>query len=115
MKKRIEKVVKLFDNIKENANGKRIALFSSYSIFFLGLILLVTFAAKTTVRPDQYEESKPLFFTLAVLNNNNYHFKYTINLDDYKYEYEGDKYCNFKKTIGQPLLIICQFKSYCIA
>ena len=25
-------------------------------------------------------------------------------------QYEGDKYCNFKKTIGQPLLIICQFQ-----
>jgi hypothetical protein len=92
MKKIIEKGLKVFDNLKNNVNSKMIMFFCFYLVFFVVLILIVRYSPKKNASPEQYEGSRPTFFTFSVLDNNNYHFKFTINLDEYKYEYEGDKY-----------------------
>ena len=92
MKKKFEKGLKFIDDLKENANAKTILFFGFYFIFFLVLVLLVRFAPKHIINPDQYEKSKPLYFSSEVLKNNNYHFKYIVYLDEYTYEYEGDKF-----------------------
>lgn len=88
---------KFISSIKElskNERGKAILFFCGYFIFFFFLIILVRIAKPGNplgLSSDKYELGTKYNYITSGIRNNNYHFKYTITLDNNIYLYEGDK------------------------
>lgn len=84
-------VINNIKELKKTNMGKSILFFGFYFVFFILIIIFIKTAPRNIISPDEYEKSRPTTFDFSVLTDSNYHFKYTIYLDDYKYFYEGDK------------------------
>ena len=72
--------------------GKAVMFFGFYFIFFLILSAMFRSGA---VNDDSLEKSKNknnFPFSLGKIESNNYHFKYSIDMDSKIITYEGDKY-----------------------
>ena len=73
----MKKVIELLNTLKKDSKGRAILFFGFYVIFFLGVILLVSFSSRNS--------------TVASVVDN-YQFQYKIDLDNIEYLYIGSKY-----------------------
>lgn len=77
----IEKISKY---MKSDSKSKIILFFGFYFVFFFFLIMSIRSNSSNVVEKDKY------LFSIDNLKNNNYHFQYTLNIDNVKTIYEGD-------------------------
>lgn len=72
--------------------GKAIAFFAFYLVFFLILMIAVRSGGNTASSyTTETDSKKPYNISFEKILDNNYHFKYEINLDQNTYVYEGNK------------------------
>jgi len=88
MKNKKENKVKEFLGTPQ---GKPALFFGFYFIFFLVLIILVRTNSSSNNSVINTDSSVDLPFSLTKIENGNYHFSYSFNIDSNVYLYEGDK------------------------
>ena len=88
MKEIIEKVKEL----RKSNIGKAILFFGFYFIFFFIISLIARFGGRSYTPAEEYEKSEAFTLSYGKLLNKNYHFNYSIYLDDSVYSYVGDSY-----------------------
>lgn len=81
--------------IKKDPRKKALAFFAFYFVFFL--ILVITIRLGNTTTNMKSEETQN--YSLKEITNGNYHFVYTINIDNKKFTYDGDKLNSKEKFI----------------
>lgn len=78
-------IKKISKYINDNSKSKTLLFFGFYFVFFFFLII----SLRNNNASDVIENSKYLF-SIEALKSNNYHFKYTLNIDGVNTIYEGD-------------------------
>lgn len=78
-----------FMEFLKTPRGKACLFFGFYLIFFLILIFMFRGGSSSTKTYNNNANNLP--FLISNVENGNYHFKYTYNIDDKIYIYEGDK------------------------
>lgn len=80
------------DNIKElkkTKNGKPILFFGFYLLFFIFILLLITFKGDRNYYKQEYEKGRPNQFNSSMLLNKNFYYDYKINIDGVMHNYYG--------------------------
>lgn len=72
--------------MKDNPRQKALVFFGFYFVFFFFLIMAIRSNSSNVID----NENNKYLFSIESIKNNNYHFKYTLNIDENKTTYEGD-------------------------
>lgn len=84
------KVNILINDLKNNSQHKAWAFLAIYFIFFFFLIVSIR-AHSNSQNVNSVSENKNSYFSTESIKNDNYHFKYIVNLDGNEAIYEGEK------------------------
>ncbi len=83
-------IKKIIDELNANPQHKAWVFLAIYFIFFALIILALR--SNNSGYVTREEENNNIEFSMSNIENNNYHFKYSVNLDGNETVYEGDKY-----------------------
>jgi len=88
----IQQVIKTFKQLSSTKRGRAILFFGMYIIFFLVLAVVARIGGVKDMIGTGYEKGNYNTFSIDNITSNNYHFRYTVVIDDKNYVYEGDRY-----------------------
>ena len=104
-KKKNNFIKKIKDDVKKNHQHRAWVVLAGYFIFFLLIIISLRSNNSNYSVTDNSSTSK--YFSIEKIKNNNYHFKYSVNLDNQNIIYEGDK-LNSKSSFTKTTLDISE-------
>ena len=90
----MKQFIEFIKEVRKTPRGRGILFFAFYFIVFAVLFVIIKINGNTEIKEKDYEPGIPYSFNTGLVNNNNYHFLYTITRDDTKYVYEGDRFEN---------------------
>lgn len=88
----MKKWIEQFQKMRKDPKGKAILFFGFYFVFFVVIIALLRSSnGRRPIYDDTDLEEEKFSFEVSSLVNQNYHFRYSILLDDMQYVYDGEK------------------------
>ncbi len=92
LKKYFKYIVNFIKETKNNPQKKAIFMLIMMFLFFAFVIISLRLSQSSIVKFDDYtEENNKYDFNLSKIEKDNYHFMYSINIDNNIVTYEGDK------------------------
>lgn len=90
MKKKFNSFKEIINNLKSTARGKAVLFFSCYLIFFIILFIIISSSSRT-ILGGEFEKSHNGEFDITKITNNNYTYKYSINIDVLEHDFLGER------------------------
>lgn len=91
-KNKFQSIVEEYKSLKGTDRGKGILFLGRYFIFFVVLFLIFNIGGtRNTTLPEDYELNSSGNYSVDKILNENYNFKYTIDIDNNLYIYSGER------------------------
>lgn len=91
MKKKIEQLKEIINNLKKTDRGRALLFFLGYLIFFIIVFIFIQTSSRVNISRSDYEKGSLINFNVDKIKANNYSYKYTISIDVNDYEYTGSR------------------------
>ena len=91
MKKKIDGLKELINNLKKTDRGRALLFFLGYLVFFVILFIIIGTSGRIVVDRDDFESGIQAYFNVDNIKDNNYSYKYNITVDVNDYVFTGKR------------------------
>lgn len=87
----VRNFIEVVKELRKTNQGRAILFFGFYAIFFIVVLFLIKFCRGNPISNMEINVNQKYYLNTSAIENNNYHFNYTVIIDSGSYVYDGDR------------------------